>query len=85
MGRPKGKKDSRKFAKRGRPDLPKEHLRVKVNTTIPLPLALLIKQRRWKLNELLQDGVSHREECAGLYDKIARLQKVISEMGDAKV
>lgn len=84
MGRPKGKKDSRKFAKRGRPALPKEFVRVAVSTTLPLPLHLHIQSKRYKLCELIQDGVEHRETCTGLYDKITRLQKIIEEMGNSK-
>ena len=70
--------------KLGRPALPIEEKRVPISTTLPLPIVQEIQARRLKYNELIMDGLEHRETCTGLYEKIGRLQAVIDKMRDSQ-
>lgn len=62
---------------RGRPPLQPGELRVQINTTVPLPVKEAIQKAHYKVNELIADGLEHRAHCAGLYEKIGKLQQAL--------
>jgi len=63
--------------RRGRPALPLGERRVQITTSVPLPLKIAIEQNGWRVNELIADGVEHRSRCAGIYEKIGKLQAIL--------
>lgn len=69
-----------KYVKLGRPPLPNRSLRIQISSTISYDDWETLKKNNWAINELIKDGIEHRENCGDMYKKISAYQQLITEL-----